>query len=157
MRPGGVAGGWSRRISPPFFEATSHDRLMAAIEARISDRHLLKTLRAMLRAGVMKEGTVRRSVTGTPQGGVISARAPAVTKRFGMPQHEPSWRWRRWDGSFIAHVGPRPFDYYATGLRVCSQGLGATQAKDRGQRTPAISRAADGLRPTRRRPAPAVS
>jgi RNA-directed DNA polymerase len=45
---------------------------MSAIEERISDRHVLKLLRAMLRAGVMQDGAVRRDVTGTPQGGVIS-------------------------------------------------------------------------------------
>ena len=55
------------------FEAIPHDRLMAAIEERISDRKLLKLLRAMLRAGVMEDGSVRRSVTGTPQGGVVSS------------------------------------------------------------------------------------
>src|SRR6266540_2687524 len=54
------------------FEAIPHDRLMAAIEERIVDRKLLKLLRAMLRAGVMEHGAVRREVTGTPQGGVIS-------------------------------------------------------------------------------------
>ena len=54
------------------FEAIPHDRLMAAVEERIVDRHLLKLLRALLRAGVMEQGTVRRSVTGTPQGGVVS-------------------------------------------------------------------------------------
>jgi len=54
------------------FEAIPHERLMAAIEERISDRHLLKLLRALLRAGVLEEGTVRRSESGTPQGGVIS-------------------------------------------------------------------------------------
>jgi len=54
------------------FEAIPHQRLMAAIEERISDRHLLKLLRALLRAGVLEEGAVRRSVSGTPQGGVIS-------------------------------------------------------------------------------------
>jgi group II intron reverse transcriptase/maturase len=46
--------------------------LMAAVEERISDRHVLKMLRAMLRAGVMEDGQVRHPVTGTPQGGVIS-------------------------------------------------------------------------------------
>jgi group II intron reverse transcriptase/maturase len=35
------------------FGAIPHDRLMSAIEERISDRHVLKLLRAMLRAGVM--------------------------------------------------------------------------------------------------------
>jgi Reverse transcriptase (RNA-dependent DNA polymerase) len=45
---------------------------MTAIEERISDRHVLKLLRAMLRAGVMEDAAVRRSISGTPQGGVIS-------------------------------------------------------------------------------------
>jgi len=43
---------------------------MAAIEERIVDRHVLKLLRALLRAGVMEDGAIMRSVTGTPQGGV---------------------------------------------------------------------------------------
>jgi group II intron reverse transcriptase/maturase len=54
------------------FEAIPHERLIQAIEERIVDRNLLKLLRAMLRAGVMEEGAVRRSVSGTPQGGVVS-------------------------------------------------------------------------------------
>src|SRR3954447_19944461 len=54
------------------FGAIPHDRLMSAIEERISDRHVLKLLRAMLRAGVMEDGAVARTVAGTPQGGVIS-------------------------------------------------------------------------------------
>jgi group II intron reverse transcriptase/maturase len=54
------------------FEAIPHSGLMSAIEERISDRHVLKLLRAMLRAGVMADGAVKRSVAGTPQGGVIS-------------------------------------------------------------------------------------
>ncbi len=54
------------------FGAIPHDGLMSAIEERISDRHVLKLLRAMLRAGVMQDGAVAREVTGTPQGGVIS-------------------------------------------------------------------------------------
>jgi retron-type reverse transcriptase len=54
------------------FEAIPHSGLMSAIEERVSDRHLLKLLRAMLRAGVMADGAIHRDVTGTPQGGVIS-------------------------------------------------------------------------------------
>ncbi len=45
---------------------------MQAIEERIVDRPVLKLLRALLRAGVMEGGVVRGSVTGTPQGGVVS-------------------------------------------------------------------------------------
>jgi RNA-directed DNA polymerase len=54
------------------FQAIPHSAVMSAIEERISDRHVLKLLRAMLRAGVMQDGAVHRDVTGTPQGGVIS-------------------------------------------------------------------------------------
>jgi RNA-directed DNA polymerase len=54
------------------FEAIPHSQLMSAIEERIVDRHTLKLLRAMLRAGVMEDQAVRRSGAGTPQGGVIS-------------------------------------------------------------------------------------
>ena len=64
------------------FEAIPHSGLMSAIEERIVDRHVLKLLRAMLRAGVMQDGAVTRSVTGTPQGGVIS---PVPVQRLPAP------------------------------------------------------------------------
>jgi RNA-directed DNA polymerase len=54
------------------FTAIPHDKLMQAIEERVCDQGVLKLLRAMLRAGVMEDGQVRRPVTGAPQGGVIS-------------------------------------------------------------------------------------
>jgi group II intron reverse transcriptase/maturase len=55
------------------FEAIPHSGLMTAIEERISDRHVLKLLRAMLHAGVMQDGAVRRSAAETPQGSLCSA------------------------------------------------------------------------------------
>ena len=54
------------------FSAIPHEKLMQAVEERVCDQAVLKLLRAMLRAGVMEDGVVRRTVTGTPQGGVIS-------------------------------------------------------------------------------------
>jgi len=45
---------------------------MQAVEERVCDQPLLKLLRAMLRAGVMEDGQVRRPDTGAAQGGVIS-------------------------------------------------------------------------------------
>jgi RNA-directed DNA polymerase len=54
------------------FSAIPHDKLMQAVEERVCDQPLLKLLRAMLRAGVMEDGQVRRPDTGAAQGGVIS-------------------------------------------------------------------------------------
>jgi group II intron reverse transcriptase/maturase len=54
------------------FEAIPIEKLMQAIEERVCDRSVLKLLRVILRAGVVEDGTVRRSVTGTPQGGPLS-------------------------------------------------------------------------------------
>jgi RNA-directed DNA polymerase len=54
------------------FSAIPHERLMQAVQERVCDQAVLKLLRVMLRAGVMEDGQVRRPVTGTPQGGVIS-------------------------------------------------------------------------------------
>jgi hypothetical protein len=56
------------------FEAIPHSALMQAVEERVSDRKLLTVLRAFLRAGVMEQGSLRRSVTGTPQGNTTQLR-----------------------------------------------------------------------------------
>ena len=54
------------------FSAIPHEKLMQAVQERISDQGILRLLRAMLRAGVMDDGVVRREVSGTPQGGPVS-------------------------------------------------------------------------------------
>jgi RNA-directed DNA polymerase len=54
------------------FEAIPHAGLMQAIEERVGDRAILGLVRGMLRVGVLQAGSLRRSVAGTPQGGVVT-------------------------------------------------------------------------------------
>lgn len=55
-----------------FFDRVNHDKLMAKIAKRISDKRMLKLIRAFLRSGVMEDGLVKASEEGTPQGGPLS-------------------------------------------------------------------------------------
>jgi RNA-directed DNA polymerase len=55
-----------------FFDRVCHDKLMAKIAERVSDKRLLKLIRAFLRAGVMEDGLVSPVDEGTPQGGPLS-------------------------------------------------------------------------------------
>lgn len=64
-----------------YFDSIPHDKLMACLRMRISDRHVLKLIGMWLKAPVVEakgregrggSGAAPRSKKGTPQGGVIS-------------------------------------------------------------------------------------
>ena len=55
-----------------FFDRVNHDGLMARVAARLSDKRVLRLIRAFLNAGVMEDGLVLPVDEGTPQGGPLS-------------------------------------------------------------------------------------
>jgi RNA-directed DNA polymerase len=55
-----------------FFDRVNHDILMDRVANRVSDKRLLKLIRAFLNAGVMEDGLVSPTDEGTPQGGPLS-------------------------------------------------------------------------------------
>ena len=55
-----------------FFDRVNHDKLMGRLAQRITDKRLLKLIRAFLNAGVMENGLVSATTEGTPQGGPLS-------------------------------------------------------------------------------------
>jgi RNA-directed DNA polymerase len=55
------------------FDNVDHQILMGLVEQRVSDRKVLRLVRAFLRAGVVEQhGGFAASLTGTPQGGIVS-------------------------------------------------------------------------------------
>jgi RNA-directed DNA polymerase len=55
-----------------FFDRVCHDKLMARIATRVSDKRMLKLIRAFLTSGVMENGLVKAVDEGAPQGGPLS-------------------------------------------------------------------------------------
>jgi RNA-directed DNA polymerase len=55
------------------FDELSHSAILARVRRRIGDKRVVALVRSFLKAGIMSEaGKVRTSVTGTPQGGILS-------------------------------------------------------------------------------------
>jgi len=55
-----------------FFDNLNHDILMRVMAEKVKDKRVLRLIGKCLRAGVLKDGKVKRSTVGAPQGGPLS-------------------------------------------------------------------------------------
>jgi len=55
-----------------YFDTIPHRRLIKAVKKRVADRNIRDLLWKFLRAGALVEGDRRETLTGTPQGGIVS-------------------------------------------------------------------------------------
>jgi len=87
------------------FDEISHPALMDRVRARIGDKRVLALVKAFLKAGILTEiGTSKETVTGTPQGGILSPLLANVAlsvldehfvKHPGGPRSTTKQRWTR--------------------------------------------------------------
>ena len=83
------------------FDRLSHCLILGEVRRRIEDKRVLVLMRAFLKAGVMTEtGRLERTVTGTPQGGIISPLLANIALSALDRQYEADWQeMSRYQGS----------------------------------------------------------
>ena len=84
-----------------FFDAISHDWLVRFVEHRVGDRRVIRLIRKWLKAGVMEDGQVVASETGTPQGAVISPLLANIYLHYVFDLWAARWRRRAATGDMI--------------------------------------------------------
>jgi len=85
------------------FDEIEHTALMGRIRARVSDKRLLSLVKSFLHAGVMTQaGERHETLTGTPQGGILSPLLANIALSVLDEHFDAQWRsemstWRRRD------------------------------------------------------------
>jgi group II intron reverse transcriptase/maturase len=84
-----------------FFDAVSQTWLIRFVEHRIGDRRIVRLIRKWLTAGVLEDGAVTVSETGTGQGSVISPLLANVYLHYVFDLWAQRWRRREATGDMI--------------------------------------------------------
>src|SRR5215204_3914634 len=84
-----------------FFDTVSQDWLVRFLNHRISDPRIIRLIRKWLKAGVLEDGVVKVSDTGTGQGSVISPLLANVYLHYVFDLWAERWRRREATGDMI--------------------------------------------------------
>jgi RNA-directed DNA polymerase len=94
-----------------YFDTIPHRRLIKAVKRRVADRNIRELLWKFLRAGVMEQGTKGETLTGTPQGGIVSPLLANIylheldkymeSKYLNLSKHERDWRRKQGKGNYL--------------------------------------------------------
>lgn len=75
-----------------FFDSISHEWMLRFLERRIADKRILRLISKWLKAGVLENGTVQGTTTGTPQGAVISPLLANIYLHYALDDWVVWWR-----------------------------------------------------------------
>uniref|UniRef100_UPI0004864757 group II intron reverse transcriptase/maturase n=1 Tax=Paraburkholderia nodosa TaxID=392320 RepID=UPI0004864757 len=84
-----------------FFDSVSQEWLVRFIEHRIGDQRIIRLVRKWLKAGVLEDGELSVSETGTPQGSVASPLFANVYLHYVFDLWAQRWRRREAKGNVI--------------------------------------------------------
>ena len=84
-----------------FFDHLSHDWLIRFLEHEISDKRIISLINRWLRAGVLEEGILTRTESGTPQGGSISPLLANIYLHYVLDLRVAKWRNQEAKGQVI--------------------------------------------------------
>src|SRR5438445_11982220 len=84
-----------------FFDTVSQEWLVRFVEHRIGDKRIIRLIQKWLRAGVLEDGVVRVSDTGTGQGSVISPLLANVYLHYVLDLWAQRWRRREATGEIV--------------------------------------------------------
>ena len=84
-----------------FFGTVSHEWLVRFLEQWIGDERILRLIRKWLKAGVLEEGVVTQSETGTPQGVTVSPLLANAYLHYVFDLWVQQWRRRHASGDMI--------------------------------------------------------
>jgi group II intron reverse transcriptase/maturase len=85
-----------------FFDTIDQDRLVDLIADEISDGRVLQLIRAILQSGVLAQGCWQPTLTGVPQGGVVSPLLSNIyLTPFDRAMTAAGYRMVRWADDFV--------------------------------------------------------